>query len=394
MARNQSEEVEADYGSYSDDPVFEDLPASSTLKKVLGAISILVAAAFFMNTTLASNVSLNSGQSVEFGQGILQATACSGNTTLTIRPASVFTNTTGGGTYSLASIKVSNIPDSCIGSDFLLNAYGETSSAPLAIFNSSSTQAVIYNNAGTFEVGAGGTGLSVASSSGEFTVNFTVPVAQTSSISKITIQSTPHTNVACALGGTCALGDTGPGGGKVYFVAATPFSCGPTLGSTCRYLEVAPASWTAGDYYRVLWGAQRDVPTITNQATAVYTAAELGTGLRNTLAIISTMNTAPAQTNYAAALAQGYNGGGKSDWYLPTLSELNLLCQSNRGVTLNVTVACTGGDGTAQPSNKYWTSTEIDTGNAWAINSFNAVIAVTTKDYSPNNTAVRPIRAF
>jgi hypothetical protein len=82
---------------YFDDPEFEAPKENSRLGKFLAGISILVAGAFFFNTTFAANVSLNNGQSVEFGQGIQQATACSGSTKLTITPASTFANSSGAG---------------------------------------------------------------------------------------------------------------------------------------------------------------------------------------------------------------------------------------------------------------------------------------------------------
>lgn len=38
------------------------------------------------------------------------------------------------------------------------------------------------------------------------------------------------------------VGATGPGGGKVIYVSTAGFKCGPTLASTCKYLEAASAS--------------------------------------------------------------------------------------------------------------------------------------------------------
>ena len=41
------------------------------------------------------------------------------------------------------------------------------------------------------------------------------------------------------------VGNTGPGGGTIFYVASTPFYCGSTLSETCNYLEVAPSNWFA-----------------------------------------------------------------------------------------------------------------------------------------------------
>ena len=40
--------------------------------------------------------------------------------------------------------------------------------------------------------------------------------------------------------GVYVVGDTGPGGGIIFYVASTPFKCGPTRAATCTYLEAAP----------------------------------------------------------------------------------------------------------------------------------------------------------
>ena len=50
---------------------------------------------------------------------------------------------------------------------------------------------------------------------------------------------------------------------------------------------------------------------------------ELGTGFSNTDKIIASQGR--IATNYAAGLARAYNGGGYTDWYLPSKNELNKL---------------------------------------------------------------------
>ncbi|MEI6743537.1 MAG: fibronectin type III domain-containing protein, partial [bacterium] len=58
--------------------------------------------------------------------------------------------------------------------------------------------------------------------------------------------ATTNTTVAasCAAGGTCRVGDTGPGGGKVFYVAPTSFvSAGSACDTRCKYLEAAPIGW-------------------------------------------------------------------------------------------------------------------------------------------------------
>lgn len=131
MAKRGSREGFAEHIYYSDDPQVEEQLKPSLLAKIIGGLAVLVAALFFVNTTLAANISLTGAKPIEFGQGIQQTTACSGNTALSIQPLSTFSNTANGGSYQLSAIKVSNIPTTCYGADFLLVAYGETSTTLL-----------------------------------------------------------------------------------------------------------------------------------------------------------------------------------------------------------------------------------------------------------------------
>ena len=187
---------------YSDDPIEETPnPIKRKFSSVLAFILLLVGGTYLVQTTLAANIAINTGAPVEFGQGVAATTACSGATNLTITPNSSFVNASGGGAHYFSSVTVSNIPSSCNGKDFTINAFGNTSSAPLAIFNSTSTSAVVYSNAGTFELGAGTTtGASITSGSGTFTLTFTIPVATSGSVFKVTLQSGEHVVVVSSYG--------------------------------------------------------------------------------------------------------------------------------------------------------------------------------------------------
>ena len=383
MPKGYSQESSADYGHYSDDPETEVKANDGILNKVIGAFTILIAAAFFINTTLAANISLNSASTVEFGQGILKTIACSGNTALSVKPASSFTNSAGSGSYYLSSIKVSNIPNSCFGSDFQLNAYGETSSAPLALFNSTSIDAIIYNNAGTFQLGAGSTGMTITSGSGEFTITFTVPVALSGNISRITIQSSPHGAVSCALGGECIVGDVGPGGGKVFYVAAGGFTCGPLRNATCRYMEIAPTNWNSGADPQRPWAQSTPVDYT---STSLILSASLGYGAQNTKAVIDQGNS--NTTTSAAALAASYsptvNGSTVNDWFLPSENEWAQVWTQRIAIGF-----------TASGSN-YWSSTSLSNVNGRYF-MFEGGTGPGQASGLPKSTAtvyVRPVRAF
>lgn len=106
---------------YSDDPIEVDFKKSrfSTFQ-IFASIAILLVATLSIKSTLASNISLNAGNGVEFGQGFAAYTACSGANSLSIQPNKIFDGTN----FYLKSVTVSNIPETCEGKDFTISAYG------------------------------------------------------------------------------------------------------------------------------------------------------------------------------------------------------------------------------------------------------------------------------
>lgn len=225
---------------------------------------------------------------------------------------------------------------------------------------------------------------------------------------------TPTVAQTCAAGGSCLVGDTGPGGGIVYYVDNTGFSCGADFTSTgsptsglCKYLEVAlngwdnggaaasdPAKpWAPGDY--TSGNAALDVGDIINDTSTPRNNADaIGLGLKNSIAIVAQGN----DTTTAAGAARAYAGGSKSDWYLPTTAELNLLCQWGLGVTQAVATPCTGGSlntGTGVSggfmADLYWSSSEADyrqVHRQFFGNGFQSSL------WKFNAHRVRPVRAF
>jgi hypothetical protein len=180
--------------SYHDDPIESQTPKRQKAQ-AFAALVLFAVGGFYLQSTLAANLSVNSATPIEFGQGISQTTACSGEEMLTITPKSIFSNTVGGGSHYLSSITVSNIPSGCSGKDFTINAYDDSDSSALSLFAATSKNAVIYDNAGVFEVGTGGTGLSITTGDGTFTITFDTPVAVSTSVFKLTMQSGAHTPV-------------------------------------------------------------------------------------------------------------------------------------------------------------------------------------------------------
>lgn len=206
---------------YHDDPV-EEVTSGRFPSKFIASAVVIFASVFFFQSTLATNISINSGQNIEFGQAVSATAACSGSENLTVTPNSSFVNAANGtGTHYLASVKVAGIPASCEGKDFVISFYDSaTGSSALPIFTpafeSAKSVATVYNNAGYFQQGFQSTGTEVSSASGAFTVTFKTPVALSTDAMKVTLQSSEHKDwaIASISGGavgtyTCTLLNTG-----------------------------------------------------------------------------------------------------------------------------------------------------------------------------------------
>jgi hypothetical protein len=179
-----------------------------------------------------------------------------------------------------------------------------------------------------------------------------------------------NATLTCAQGGTCVVGNTGPGGGIVFYVQTA------TAAAPWRYMEAAPNTWSGGNADPVIaWcsvTADEVALLTTGTQAAVQTLAAIGSGFRNTKMMLGTC------TYGAANMAAAYNGGGKSDWHLPSKDELNQL------YLVNTTV---GGFVAAS----YWSSSE--NGAASAVRQ--GLGSGTDSTEAKGNTLyVRPVRAF
>jgi len=376
---DELEEFEED-AWYSDDPNEEKkVSLQSKMKAFVPVVVVLVAAVYFLPSTVGGKINLSSGTNIEYGQGANMAIACSGSTNVTVTPKSFLKNAANGtGTHYLESIRVSNIPSGCGGVDFVLNAYNDSSSTPLALFNSTSTSAVVYNNNGTFQPGAGMSGFSISSGSGSFEITFNDPVAQSSSVFKLTIQSTQHALASCAQGGACSIGDVGPGGGTVFYVSAGAFTeTGAPCASTCRYLEAAPNTWYGGSSDPAMqWSADTTTASGVSSASG---AQSLGKGYSNTASIIA-FNSTPG---FAATAARAYRGPKNlTDWFLPSYLEIDQLADYSNA------------RGNVGFQSRYWVSSEQSATRGW-VRYFYGVPGY-EGGYEPksNTYYVRPIRAF
>jgi len=401
---------------YYDDPIEETPAPRRKVPGILASILILLAGSLFLNTTLAGNIRINSGSAVEFGQTMAATTACSGANILTIKPISDFANSSGAGDFLLKALTVSGIPIGCYGEDFAISVFDSSTSTALPIFASTKTVARIWDDAGTFKLGTGSaSGLSVTSNSGAFTVTFTTPLALSTNIAKLTIQSATHVDLNCALDLICATGDTGPGGGTVFYVNATGFNCGPNFtatgsptGDLCHYLEYAPPTWSGStaDPRGPLTTSASSIASVA--ANPPRTLSQMGLGYKYSEAINAVFGTCSAPVNNASrnitncptvvAAARAYAGRGLTDWYLPNAAELNVACQYARGgQAINPDVACStaGSNPVAWTNDDTWSSTAV-VGN---LDRFYALHMQVTSSFQQMtgqafNLLAKPIRAF
>ena len=156
---------------------------------------------------------------------------------------------------------------------------------------------------------------------------------------------------------TYKIGDKGPAGGCIFYDKGS-------VSDGWRYLEAAPADASAS----AEWGCM-------GKATGASGTA-VGTGKSNTLVILKSCT----QAGTAAKLSANYRGGGKNDWFLPSLEEIILIANNlyNTPYKLNT-------------SRDYWTSSEGDAGKAVFYSGGMGINGPTVKNMK---YAVRAIRAF
>ena len=157
-------------------------------------------------------------------------------------------------------------------------------------------------------------------------------------------------------GSIYAMGDTGPGGGKVFYDKGS-------VSNGWRYLEASlvnqgtSLAWASFGYDRT------DI---------IGTGTTVGTGKANTAVILAVDINAPA-----AKACKDYNGGGKNDWFLPSKDELIELFKqkSHFGIT----------------TGNFWSSSQYNARNAWNQYFDDGYQNYDFKNYTID---VRAIRAF
>ena len=99
---------------------------NKTLKVMLG-IAALVAVPV-VGSTLAASITIGtSNAAINFGQGVVQATAC--DSAVTVTAATSFTNATGAGSFKTGDVTITGISSSCYTKQFIITLYPDTSTS-------------------------------------------------------------------------------------------------------------------------------------------------------------------------------------------------------------------------------------------------------------------------
>ena len=175
------------------------------------------------------------------------------------------------------------------------------------------------------------------------------------------------------------IGDTGPGGGKIFYVSPDGFTMTGIAG-TCHYLEVSPGNLTGGtgSEATMKWSTATGIPYPATDGTLTT----IGSGKNNTAIIIAAESAAYSGDTYiyAARACGEYTGGGKDDWFLPSKDELNELYKAKGNAGIPTT-------------DWFWSSSQYGNGDdyAWYQNFASGYQNNSIKNYGFN---VRAVRAF
>ncbi|CAB4342283.1 MAG: hypothetical protein F2690_05615 [Actinobacteria bacterium] len=367
--------------------------SAKPFKVILGAGAL--AAVIGLGSTFAANIRLNTGAPIEFGQGVAQTTACDSNVILT--PISTFVNADGGGEFKFTAITLVGLdtteqseisPDGCAGKILTIKAYDDNG--------------VLLNPSYTISVGVSAftseDGTTPGSNFGEessVTLTFDTAVIASTDVYRVTIESGLSEATVPPI--VYAVGETGPGGGTIFYVDdsvegfdETGAPCSPN----CHYLEAAPTNPAVLDYWTddsYQWSG--------NISDGVGTTSEgFSSGWENTWQLINQPNGGTALAK-AGTIAHAYRGpNGLTDWFLPSRHELNTMCKWQGGLAwVSNEEPCTSPVNNSGPGaagfmdDGYWSSSEFDATSAMGQSFYNASQSDVIKAVPMR---VRPIRAF
>lgn len=158
-----------------------------------------------LGSTLAANITINSSQAVEFGQGLSAAAACDSN--IKVKPLASFSNGADtSGVFMLSGITFEEVDTStaaCAGKQFVISTY-DSGTGTANFLGATATQApysdsysaVIVNIGRTFNVDSMTTTDSptITTIAGGFRLTFDNPLTRAGNVYKVTVESRDPVN--------------------------------------------------------------------------------------------------------------------------------------------------------------------------------------------------------
>ena len=223
--------------------------------------------------------------------------------------------------------------------------------------------------------------------------SFSAVLVSTLLVAGLSIPANAADTRTCAQGGTCAVGDAGPGGGVVFY-ARTSGDFSDSYTFTWQFMNIPQTNVVnvslgstdvAGLQFDYLESAPSSGIVTRPQASAdgaTGTSFALGAGQANTN-LFKQQFPNDTSLNNASLYADNYSNNGLGDWFLPSVDELALLSIRHLNNELGAN------DPFSQTNIFFWSSS--------AMENFLKDDSGLTKNYgmnSPATNSVIPIRAF
>lgn len=184
---------------------FDSNGSSRSPKKRARLVTIIGGAFLFaaVGSTFAANITINTTDSLEYGQGLTQALAC--QATINVTPSNRFVNSAGGGAFYLETITVTDTEtvsnstglSRCIGKSIKVSVFGNTGTAlTFGSVTSCTVPVTAYSASGTgythgiTSTGLSCSGLQAAPVNGGFAIGITgSPSLLAGDVYKIAVES-------------------------------------------------------------------------------------------------------------------------------------------------------------------------------------------------------------
>jgi hypothetical protein len=186
---------------------FDSNGSGRSTKKRARLVTIIGGAFLFaaVGSTFAANITINTSNSLEYGQGLTQAVAC--ESTISVTPVNRFINSANGGAFYLETITVTDTEtvsnstglSKCIGKSIKVSVFGNTGDAltfggtvtsctvPISAYSASGTPTYTH---GITSSSLSCTGLQATPVNGGFAISTTgTPALAAANVYKIAIES-------------------------------------------------------------------------------------------------------------------------------------------------------------------------------------------------------------